>query len=502
MGIIKKLDFYVFTRFVALFAATFFISSFILLMQFLWKHVNDIIGKGLDWSVIAEFFFYSSLTVVPLALPLAILLASLMTFGNLGEKMELTAMKAAGISLFRIMAPLFVFIGFVCGGAFFFSNNVLPISQKKLWTLIFSLRQTSPELEIPQGEFYSGITGYNIYVRDRDKEHKLLKNVMIYDLSNGFANASVTLADSARMQMAKDKTYLKVILYSGEAFENLKKTNENMLGGSDDGTMPYRRESFSKKEFLIDFDANFAKMDESVMDDDYASKDLSRLQETIDSVTAQIAQNVDEFSIGFTNSHFLGRENGRRYITGIGAKDHKQLISSLDAEKLKEAKEMAANRARIVFSEVTNMKTYVSSMHYIVIRHGIEWHRKFTLSFACLIFFFIGAPLGAIIRKGGLGVPVVISVVLFIVYYLIDNSGFKLAREDVWEVAPGIWLSSFCLLPLGLLFTYKAAKDSPVFNSEAYIIFWGKVKSFFNKIKNRKTQEAAKVEESGTKEKI
>ncbi|MBO6005645.1 MAG: LptF/LptG family permease [Paludibacteraceae bacterium] len=491
MGIIKKLDFYVFTRFVALFAATFFISSFILLMQFLWKHVNDIIGKGLDWTVIAEFFFYSSLTVVPLALPLAILLASLMTFGNLGEKMELTAMKAAGISLFRIMAPLFVFIGFVCAGAFFFSNNVLPLSQKRLWTLIFSLRQTSPELEIPQGEFYSGITGYNIYVRNRDKEHKLLKDVMIYDLSNGFANASVTVADSARMQMADDKTYLKIILYSGEAFENLKKTNETVLSASADNTMPYRRESFSKKEILIDFDANFAKMDESVMDDDYASKDLARLQETIDSVNVQIDQTLQEYSVSFKNSHFLGRESGRRYIKGLGERDHKQLISSLDAAKLKEAREIAANRARIVFSEITNMKAYVSSLNYIVIRHGIEWHRKFTLSFACLIFFFIGAPLGAIIRKGGLGVPVVISVVLFIVYYLIDNSGFKLAREDVWEVAPGIWLSSFCLLPLGLLFTYKAAKDSPVFNSEAYAIFWGKVKGFVNKIKSKRAEAKA-----------
>ena len=213
---IKKIDSYIFRRFFTLFLMTFLICIFILLMQFLWKHVSELVGKGIGWSVLAEFFVYAILSLVPMALPLAILLASLMTFGNLGENFELTAMKAAGISLFRIMRPLILFISVVCVGAFYFSNNVLPITQTKLWTLIFSLRQKSPEFDIPVGEFYSGINGVNIYVRGKDKG--LLKDLMIYDFSAGFDNATVMVADSGRVHFTADNKYLLLSLYSGESF--------------------------------------------------------------------------------------------------------------------------------------------------------------------------------------------------------------------------------------------------------------------------------------------
>ncbi len=479
MGFIKKLDIYVVRQFLLLFFATFFISSFILLMQFLWKHINDIVGKGLDLDVLAEFFFYSALTVVPLALPLAILLASLMTFGNLGEKMELTAMKASGISLFRIMAPLTTLIAFVCVAAFFFSNNVLPVSQKKLWTLIFSLRQTSPELEIPVGEFYSGIKGYNLYVRDKDPDRKLLKDVMIYDFSNGFANASVTVADSARMQMAEDKTYLEVTLFNGEAFENLRKASGEEIDEAK--SQPYRRETFKQKKFVIDFNSNFARMDEEVMKDDYMSKNLSMLSHTIDSLNAKIDSQLVTFSSGFVSTHLFDRRFApNRFLDSLQAVPYKAYIRDIPQEKKREMYSWAYLDSKILHDEIANQKIFMEAEEYLVIRHGIEMHRKFTLSFACLIFFFIGAPLGAIIRKGGLGVPVVISVILFIVYYIIDNTGFKLAREDVWPVAAGIWLSSACLLPIGIVFTYKAAKDSPIFNSDAYRLFFNKLKNHFS----------------------
>src|SRR5665647_1006562 len=268
---IKKIDSYIFKRFFTLFLMTFLIFIFILLMQFLWKHVGELIGKGISWSVLAEFFVYATFSLIPMALPLAILLASLMTFGNLGENFELTAMKAAGISLFRIMRPLILLISMVCVGAFYFSNFVLPIAQTKLWTLIFSLRQKSPEFDIPVGEFYSGISNYNIYVRG--KEGSLLKNMMIYDFSKEFENANVMVADSGRVQFTADNKYLLLSLYDGESFENLKKQRISNSPSS----IPYKRETFKQKDMLLDFDTELNRFDESLLQDQHVSKNIKQL---------------------------------------------------------------------------------------------------------------------------------------------------------------------------------------------------------------------------------
>ena len=278
---IKKLDIYIIKSFLAYFFMTFFICILILMMQFTWKHLAELIGKGVEWKVLAEFFWYTTLQTVPMALPLAILLAALMNFGNLGENFELIAMKSAGISLFRIMRGLIVFIAFICVGAFFFSNNVLPVAQTKLWTLIFSLRQKSPEFDIPEGEFYSGINGINLYVRHKVPEKRLLKDLMIYDFTNGFDNATVMLADSGRVQFTADNKYLKLTLLNGESFENLKQQSNNSSANS----IPYRRETFSTKEMLIDFDTEFNRYDESILKDQHISKDIVQLTHTIDSVS-------------------------------------------------------------------------------------------------------------------------------------------------------------------------------------------------------------------------
>ena len=276
---IKRIDSYLFKNFISLFFITFFICLFIVVMQFFWLHIDDLVGKGLGLGVLLELFLYASLSMIPLSLPLAILLASLMTFGNLGERFELLAMKSAGISLFRIMRSLFVFIFFICIGAFFFSNNVIPVVQMKMWTLMISVQQKSPELDIPIGEFYSGVNGLHFYVRGKDHKTKVLKDVMIYDFSNGFNNASVTTADSARIQLTADKKNLMLTLYNGESFENLKKQELGLRSKS----IPYRRETFVKKEVLVDFDANFNRMDESMMQDQHISKDIVRLTNDIDS---------------------------------------------------------------------------------------------------------------------------------------------------------------------------------------------------------------------------
>jgi len=477
---IKHIDRYLFTTFIQLLCATFFICLFIVVMQFLWLHINDFVGKGLPLGVMMEFFFYTSLTSVPLALPLAILLASLMTFGNLGESLELLAMKSAGISLFRIMQSLTIFIAFVCIGGFFFSNNVIPYAQRKMWSLMFSIRQKSPELEIPVGEFYSGIQGWNIYVRNRDNRTGRLENLMIYDYSNGFDNASVTTADSAYIRLTADKMNLKLTLYNGESFENL---DRQQIGGS--GNIPYRRETFAEKEILIEFDANFNRMDESMLDNQHISKNIVRLTHDIDSVEHLRDSTRNLFATEMTTRKYFGQSYSEQELEKMAAApptaapktlNADSLFASLSQEEMQRVIQNAESRARTVMNDVEYRRAVIEEMSDFYIRHDVEWHRKFTLSFACLIFFFIGAPLGAIVRKGGLGLPVVISVAFFIIYYIIDTTGQKMAREGVWEVWQGMWLSSAVLLPIGIFLTYKAATDSALFNADAYKLFLAKVK--------------------------
>ena len=271
----KKIDSYLLKHFLGLLFMTFLICVFILLMQFVWMHVNDLVGKGVEIKVLAEFFIYAVTSVVPLALPLAILLASLMTFGNLGEKFELTAMKAAGVSLFRIMRPLAIAIAFICVGAFLFSNYVLPVSQVKLWALIFSLKQKSPELEIPPSEFYDGIDGYNVYVREKNPNTGMLYDMMIYDYSNGFRNATVMVADSGQIYFSADNKYLLLVLYSGESCENLDRKQQKATAS--EKNIPYRRESFMRKQLLIDFDMDFNRYNENALNDQHVSKNVGKL---------------------------------------------------------------------------------------------------------------------------------------------------------------------------------------------------------------------------------
>jgi lipopolysaccharide export system permease protein len=465
-------------------------------MQFLWKHVAELVGKGIGWSILAEFFLYAILSLIPMALPLAILLASLMTFGNLGENFELTAMKAAGVSLFRIMRPLIIFISMVCVGAFYFSNYVLPVSQTKLWTLIFSLRQKSPEFDIPVGEFYSGINGVNIYVRGKEKG--LLKDLMIYDFSGGFDNATVMVSDSGRVQFTADNKYLLLSLYDGESFENLKKQRLNNSPTS----VPYQRQTFKTKEMLLDFDSEFNRFDESMLQDQHVSKNIRQLTQSIDSVGKIARARSTEQAKELIKGHYLGREEmaNREDKTTIKKKNKisklnaDSLFMSLNQDEMVRASNSAIDRAKAMKEQIAYNKMMLDEPVKYVHRHQIEWHRKFTLSFACLIFFFIGAPLGAIIRKGGLGMPVVISVVMFIIYYIIDNTGYKMAREGLWEAYEGMWLSSAILLPIGVFLTYKAVVDATLLNPEQYIKLWGFIKRRITSIFHKSKTEIIEVD--------
>lgn len=454
--------------FVPLLSMTFFICLFIVLMQFLWRFVDDLVGKGLGVGVIAELFFYAALTMVPLALPLSLLLASLMIFGNLGERFELTAMKAAGISLIRSMRPLIWLMVLIAIGAFFFQNNVLPIAQTKMWTLLYSMRQKSPEVEIPEGVFYDQIPGYNLFVKKKNPETGTLYDLMIYNVSNGFENSSIILADSGKLAFTDDKTHLYLHLWTGESFENLREAT------TASANVPYRRESFDEKEILVQFDANFNRLDEGGMRNQYVGKNIAELQATIDSVTLI----VDSLGLSY------GNELRTYPYFGINRKTRPadsrplnidSLFSGASSSHRVNYLNAALQKAKRQHQDV-EFKSYPYKDEIKTIRrHGIELMKKFTLSFACIIFFFIGAPLGAIIRKGGLGMPLVISVLLFIVYYIIDNTGYKLARDGHLEVWEGIWLSSFILLPLGIFLTYKAVNDSAVFNADAYANFFRKL---------------------------
>ena len=454
---------------------TFFIVLFIVLMQFLWKYIDDLVGKGLSMDVLGELFFYAAVSMVPMALPLAILLASLMTFGNLGERFELTALKASGISLVRVMAPLIVLISGVAVGAFFFQNDVLPKAQVKMWTLLFSMRQKSPEVEIPEGVFYDQIPGYNLFVQHKNADSGMLYDVMIYDVSRGGDNSTILLADSARMAFTKDMRYLYLHLMQGEQFENLREQRRM------DRNVPFRRENFLDKEVLIPFDANFNRMDDETMRRQYVGKNMEELRQTIDSV----GERVD--SLAHENAKMLGRQK----IGGVLRFEAKQDGEMASYKPLGVSEDQMLNldtllallspsESRRVYDDaIKNVENRKMNLDYRAItiseekknirRHEIELMKKFTLSVACLIFFFIGAPLGAIIRKGGLGTPLVISVLLFLFYYIIDNTGYKMARDGHWSIWFGMWLSTMVLAPLGAYVTYKAMNDSSVFDKDAYI---------------------------------
>ena len=477
---IKRLYLFMLKTFMPQFLMTFFICLFILMMQFLFKHINDLVGKGLSMDVLGELFFYAALTTVPLALPLAILLASLMTFGNLGEHVELTAMKASGISLIRVMKPLIILIAAVSVGAFFFQNNVLPQTQVKMWQLMFSARQKSLTLDIMEGSINTQIPGYNVYVKKKNKETDMLYKILLYDVSTASTYPRVVAADSGKLSMTKDMKHLVLELYRGNWYEDVKQG-----GNSQFGKEMFRRESFHDKEILIPYDATFTKIDDEGLKSQYIGKNFNELTHSIDSLQLRIdsagtvlageLRRVPVLGVSSTRVEYHDGKSVTVPVKPVQMKAPLDIDSIFDVLTVAEKSNISSRAAMIAASaqQECNFKSFgLQDDGEVLRRHQIELQKKFTLSLACLIFFFIGAPLGAIIRKGGLGTPVVVSVILFIIYYMIDNTGYKLARDGHWPVWQGIWLSSAVLLPLGIFLTYKAVNDSAVFNPDTYLNFF------------------------------
>lgn len=469
---IKKMDLFIIKTFLSSLMGTFFIVLFIFIMQLLWMWVDDFVEKGIEMSILAQFFAYGSITLVSQSLPLSILLAALMTFGNFGEKLELLAMKAAGIPLLRIMAPLIVCCAILSGVSFYFQNVVSPYAQMKLYTMMYSIKQSSPESEIPEGVFYDKIDGYNIYVEHKDKETGILHNVIIYDLSSGFDNANILLSDSAEIINTSNNKLMVMALYSGEQFSNLtdqqtKKQNR-----------PYRRETFTRKEVLIKIDGGFEMKDASFVKSNAASKNIKELSSSIDSLT------LSNDSVGIQNWNSALRSTYKGDIV-FNASDTAQMhIDNIHNINVDSVFNVATNQSKLVWkrSQLNRAKqlkvdyeikgNIMRSLDKDLNRHKISFWEKFTLSLGCLIFFFIGAPLGAIVRKGGLGYPVLISVATFILYYIFTTSGAKMAREGQWHAWYGAWLSTMVLAPLGIFFTYQANKDSGIFNGDAIKMFF------------------------------
>jgi len=467
-------------------------------MQFLWRYVDDMVGKGLSFVTIGELMFYTSASLVPLALPLAVLMASLMTYGNLGENYELTALKAAGISLQRIMLPLIVVNLMIGFGAFFFANNILPIANLKMRSLLYDIRKQRPEMQLRPGEFYSGIEGYSVRIGDKHPVTNTLYNILIYDHTQGGGNRNVTRADSGIMKMTDDSRFLLITLYSGESYTEM---NENRRVPDKDRTFPHRFDSFGERSMIISLTGfGLERTDESLFRNNYQMMNLEQLSYYKDSLSSDMqkhqqafAENID--SRNYSASPFANARNlpKKPADTTINYADSAYVMHLYQKLTIKEKKILLAATTRLVrdgSSYINNASKYRFSREKKLNKYKLEWNRKFILAFATFIFLFIGAPLGAIIRKGGIGMPVVISTVLFIFYYIITLTFEKVVTEGK-VTQYYLWVPSLVFFVIGVFLTYKAANDSVIMNMDTYTAFFNKMGK---KLKLIKKKEANKTE--------
>ncbi|MBF1506935.1 LptF/LptG family permease [Prevotella pallens] len=470
---IRKLDIFIIKQFGMLFIGTFVVSLFVLMMQFLWQYVDELIGKGLTLDVLGEFFWYMSLMMVPEALPLAVLLSSLITFGNLGESSELTAIKAAGISLIKSFRGVIAFTLFIALISFYFQNSIGPDAKKHFDQLLISMKQKSPELEIPEGIFYNGIPDTNLYVEKRDLKTGHLYNIMIYRMTDSYEDQAIILADSGMLQSTAEKKHLILNLWNGEWFENMRSQEL-----SSSASVPYRRESFVHKKLIIDFNEDFNLTSMAGIADDARTKSIAKIHHDKDSLI-----HVYD-SVG--NVYYRDAQQSIYPILKLKKKDMNKAIMlastknyNLDSIYTKLRPE---ERSQIIERTLMNTQQTISDLDFknmitsdgdkLIRMHDIAEINKYLLALTCLIFFFIGAPLGAIIRKGGLGVPIIISVLVFIIYYILNNTGYRMARQGDWAIWFGRGLSPAILIPTAIFITYKANNDSAVFNIDLYRNFF------------------------------
>ncbi|MCL3781669.1 YjgP/YjgQ family permease [Prolixibacteraceae bacterium JC049] len=489
----KRLHWFIIRSFLGPFFMTLFICIFVLMMQLLWQKLDDIVGKGLDTMVIAELFGYMVLSIIPLALPLSVLLASLMAFGNMGENYELTAIKAAGISLTRAMRPLIIFSVSLAVAAFCFSNFVLPVVNTKMYTLLWSIQRKNPEVAIQEGIFTYDFDDFVIKVNDVDNDNGMLRDIMIYDHSGRSStyNNVVIVADSGRIEMTKDMRNMQMTLYSGERYSDMPKDYKRP------NNHPFQRDKFSKQVIINELNGfDLERMDEKHARSLYKMLSLRHLEVKKDSLDSVLNKRVERFvtRMNFNSQMTKHLFNAIRPDTvqlevrditsdSIAVHNMDSIYLAYSDENKLQILESSLQSARNNEGEISRKMIDFYNSQKIIYKHDIEWHKKITLSLACLIFFFIGAPLGAIIRKGGLGMPVVVSVFLFIFYHIISTTGEKFGREGSWILWQAVWMSTSIFAPVGVFLTYKAANDSSLMSSEAYLDFFKKLNIFKKKKK-------------------
>lgn len=487
----KKLDVFLLKTFIGPFVATFFVSLFVLLMQFLWRYIDDLVGKGLPLDIIAQILGYTSASMVPMALPLAVLLSSLMTFGNLAEHNELIAMKSSGFSLFKVMRPLMWFAVLSMIGAFLFSNYILPVANLKARSLLYDIKNQPAELMIPEGVFYNGIKGYSIKVGKKSKESNMMYDLIIYDHTENRGNNSVTHADSGTLAFNNNREYLIFTLYSGASYDELKDPQ-----GRRAFTYPLQRSTFKQQQVVFNLAGfDMKRSDEDLWKNHYQMLSIDQLSYTIDSLNKELDDRRIELTknilktnyyrkLGNTDSIFFSQFSEHQSI------DTDSIFETFDKRLKKLVASSALSYASAAQSQINSAKITINNKTTWLNKHKIARYQKFTLSFACLLLFFVGAPLGAIIRKGGMGLPTVISVLLFIIYYIISITGEKYGRSTAGDPWLGMWISSFIFIPIGVFLSYKAAKDRVIINFDRYLIPIRKyihrlnVLSRYRKIKN------------------
>ncbi len=470
----KRLHILLLRSFAGPFALTFLIVIFIMVMQFLFKYINDLVGKGLEFPVVSEFVLYLTASMVPMALPLAILMAALMTFGNLGEYYELTAMKSSGISLVRIMLPLIILIVAMSIGAFAFSNYVLPVANLKMRSLLYDIQRKRPAFNIVEGIFYNGIEGYSMRIDRKDPNSNMMYGIRIYDHTERKGNTMVTVADSGFMEVSEDDTYLIFTLLSGRSYTEI----DSEYKSRKDFTFPHRKDYFKEQSILIELTGfGLDRTDESLFKSNYSMMSLAMLEHYEDSFQTEINRIYSGLNQSLSRRTYYGYRSTRHRFKQADTAQSGPVVFRLNLDSLyaeladrnrKQTLTAALSQARATMNFISTSETNSTAKVERLRKYQVEKNRKFTLSFACLIFFFIGAPLGAIIRKGGLGMPTVISVLFFLAWYILSMSGEQFARDSAMSPFMGMWLSSAILLPIGIWLTYKSMTDSALLNIETY----------------------------------
>ena len=492
VDVLKIVDKYILRTFIPLFVMSFAVCWFIVVMQFLWRYIDELVGKGLSGFMLLKIIFYAALSFIPMSLPLGILLASLMTLGNLGERLELLALKASGIRLYRIIRPIMLLVVAMACGLFYFQNDLMIRAQVRMWTLVITAKYAAPEMEITPGVFYTGIPGYSLYAKDRDSGTGLMHRMMVYDMSRGYLNPRIIRADSGRLVMDKSKKFLVLKLYQGQSFENIQTQSYN----TSTDAVPYMLPHFDYSETFIPFDANIKMQDEGELSSMYVGKDLHQLQQSIDSIRPILdstrlsyAQVVGASLIEshYGTSSYAYQDSATRVQAQVRLTQLEQQTRhskgedaslTLTPQDSLQAFAMARDKADRVKEEASLYIDTDDAQFYQFRTLHQEWHRKFTFPVSCIIFALIGSSLGAIVRRGGIGMPIIISIFFFVVYFIIDSFGTNMLRNESIPIWLGMWLSNIVLFPVGIFLAYKANQDSSALNVEIYVIFFRKLFGF------------------------